>query len=642
VLDFLVSLLILIFAAWLVRRLLGIDRGRWGVTLLAVLAAEACTVVVFRFSGISLTDLPGRALFGVYAIVAVFAMFAIVLVELVARPRGRRRSRGIPHPIRGIRLAAGRTLRYFRVMSIAVRRGLLRTGGDTPEIRGTRLGHALAETFDDAGGLFVKLGQAMAAQPHLVTRAVAAELSRLQDQAAPADPAAARAVLEEELGPVDDVFAEIRSDPLGSASIAQTYRARLKDGREVVVKVQRPGVRQSIEQDLDILARLADRLDRRTTWAPAIGLRELVGGFAQSTREELDFRIEAANSTAAHRSLQDADPVRVPEMLEEFTTERVLVEELVEGRSVGAAGALDGIEPDGRRALADGLLALTLRQMLAGEPFHADPHPGNVFLRTDGRLALIDFGAVGRLNRYERSGLVDIMRGLQTEDPTLLRDAALRIGTHSRRIDEEALDRELARLLAMATRPDGTLNPDVFGNALFVFRDFGILLPRSTTTLFRTLVTLLGTLQVLSPGYDLAEAARRLGGTPEGQQAAPKTLEELVLQEAINAGPALARLPREMDELARSLLRGDLRTRVSLLSEPEDVRVARGLVNRMVTGLVGSAMALSSAILLTSGSARGAGLVSGVGLVSVLGGIGLFFSLLLLLRLVVQILRERD
>lgn len=638
-LDLLASLLILILAVWLVRRLLGIDRGRWGVSLLAVVVGEACAVLVLRIAVGNVRDLPPRAAFGAYALVAVFAMLVVVVVELIARPGARRGVPGIPHPIRGLKRLAGRAVRYAKVSAIAVRQGLIHPGGDDVEVRGSRLGHALAATFEDAGGLFVKLGQAMAAQPHLVTRAVAAELARLQDQAAPADPAAARAVIEEDLGPAEEIFTELSSQPIGSASIAQTYLARLRSGREVIVKVQRPGVRDSIEQDLDILARLTNRLDRRTTWARSLGLKELVAGFSERTREELDFRIEATRTIAFKRALQGTDEVRVPEVIEEFSTGRVMVEERMEGRSIGASGVLDGLDFDRRRALADGLLSLTVRQMLAGEPFHADPHPGNVFLGPDGRLALIDFGSVGRLDRFERSGLVDMLRGLQTEDPSLLREAALRIGTHTKRIDEEALDRELARLLSGAVQPDGTLNPNIFGDALFVFRDFGILLPRSTTTLFRTLVTLLGTLQTIAPGYDIAEAARRLTGDGGAQQVAPRTLQELVLQEAINAGPALARLPREADELARALLRGELRTRVSLLSEPEDVRVARGMVNRVVTGLVGSALALSSSILLTVRSAPGPG---GLNLLNLLGGIGLFFSVLLLLRLVVQILRERD
>jgi ubiquinone biosynthesis protein len=363
-----------------------------------------------------------------------------------------------------------------------------------------------------------------------------------------------------------------------------------------------------------------------------------VAGFAEHTRDELDFRIEATHTTAFRRSLQDSDHISAPEVIDEFSTGRVMVEELVKGQSIGTPGALDRLDSDWRRALSDGLMSLTMRQMLAGEPFHADPHPGNVFLRPDGRLALIDFGSVGRLDRFERSGLVDMMRGLQTEDPSLLREAALRIGTHTKRIDEEALDRELARLLSGAIR-HGTVNPNLFGDALFVFRDFGIRLPRSTTTLFRTLVTLLGTLQVIAPGYDIVEATRRLGGEVAAQQMVPRNLEELVMQEAMNAGPALARLPREVDELARALLRGELRTRVSLLSEQEDVRVARTMVNRVVTGLIGSALALSSSILLTVQSSPGPG---GLSLLSLLGGIGLFFSMLLLLRLAVQILRERE
>lgn len=638
-LELLASLLILILAVALVRRLLGIERGRWGLTLLAVVVGEACAALVLRIAVGNLRDLPPRAAFGAYALVTVFAMFGIVVVELIARPGVRWRIRGIPRPIQGTRRLSGRAVRYVKVSTIAIRQGLVHPGGHDVEVRGSRLGRSLSATFEEAGGLFVKLGQAMAAQPHLVTRAVAAELARLQDRAAPADPTAARAVIEEELGPPEDVFAELSPDPIGSASIAQTYVARLRSGREVVVKVQRPGVRESIEQDLDILARLTNRLDRRTTWARSLGLRKLVAGFAERTREELDFHIEATRTTAFRRSLQDSDQVNVPEVMEEFSTSRVLVEERMQGQGIGAPGALDALDPDRRRALADGLLSLTMRQMLAGQPFHADPHPGNVFLGPDGRLALIDFGAMGRLDRFERSGLVDMMRGLQTEDPSLLREAALRIGTHTKRVDKEALDRELARLLSGAVRPDGTVNPDLFSDALFVFRDFGILLPRSTTTLFRTLVTLLGTLQVIAPAYNIVEAARRLGGEMVAEQMAPQNLQELLLQQAVDAGPALARLPRKMDDLAQALLLGELRTRVSLLSEPEDVRVARGMMNRVVTGLVGSALALSSSILLTAPSPPGPG---GLGLLSLIGGIGLFFSVLLLLRLVVQILRERD
>src|SRR5262245_59742930 len=223
--ELLLSLTILVFAAWLVRRLLGIERGRWMATLAAVFVAEICAVLVIRVVFGDLRNLPPRAYIPIYALVAVFAMIVIAMVELIAGPRRRRRrGPGIPHPIRGVRRLIGRTVRYAQVSTIAVHRGLIHpgSGGDEVELRGTRLGRSLAAAFGDAGGLFVKLGQAMAAQPHLVTRAVAADVARLQDQAAPADPAAARAVIEEELGPVEPTFAELSTTPLGSASIAQT------------------------------------------------------------------------------------------------------------------------------------------------------------------------------------------------------------------------------------------------------------------------------------------------------------------------------------------------------------------------------------------------------------------------------------
>jgi len=275
--DFLVGVLVTVAAVVVVRRLVGIRHGRWATTLIAVLIANAAAVEMLRLLYGSLRDVPGRAVFGAWALVTIFAVLAVLLVELLTRQR-RRRLRHVPHPIRGARALGRRVLRYAEVVRIWIHRGLLHTGDDA-EVAGSRLGRSLRLSFEDTGGLFVKLGQAMAQQPQLVTPAVAAELAPLQEDAAPADLEAARSVIAEDLGPLDEVFAEFGTDPLGSASIAQTYLARLRDGREVVVKVQRPGVAEAIERDLDILRRLADLFDRRTTWARSIGLKQLVVGF---------------------------------------------------------------------------------------------------------------------------------------------------------------------------------------------------------------------------------------------------------------------------------------------------------------------------------------------------------------------------
>jgi ubiquinone biosynthesis protein len=635
--DFLVGVLVTVVAVVVVRRLVGIRRGRWATTLIAVLIANAAAIEVLRLVYGNLQEVPGRAVFGTWALVTIFAVLTVLLVELLTRQRGRR-FRHVPHPIRGARAMARRVLRYTEVVRIWIHRGLLHTGDDA-EVAGSRLGRSLRLSFEDAGGLFVKLGQAMAQQPQLVTPAVAAELASLQEGAAPADLDAARSVIAEDLGPLEEVFAEFDSQPLGSASIAQTYLARLRDGREVVVKVQRPGVGEAIERDLDILRRLADRFDRHTTWARSIGLKELVVGFDERTREELDFRIEATNESLAARAASDGDAIVVPAVIEGLSTQRVLVEERAPGRGVGTPEAFAGWDDPKRTMLADDLLSLMLRQMLSGEPFHADPHPGNVFLRPDGRLELIDFGAVGRLDPYERAAFLDLLRGVQGQDPPLLREGLLRIGTPGGPVDEEALDRELARLLSRGVGTDGRLNPRMFEDLLFILRDFRIVLPRSTTTLLRTFVTLLGTLEVIAPGYRVTEAAQRLSGELLAVPEMPHDLRELVTDQAARNAHIIQRLPREVDALVRVLLRGDFGARVRLWSDEEDVRVARGMVNRAVMAVVASALSVASALMLSAGSAPA---LNGVPVVNILGAIGMFFGVLLLLRVVIQIVREGE
>jgi ubiquinone biosynthesis protein len=315
-----------------------------------------------------------------------------------------------------------------------------------------------------------------------------------------------------------------------------------------------------------------------------------------------------------------------------------LVQERAAGRSVGAPGAFDGWDPERREQSADALLGFMLRQMLAGDIFHADPHPGNVFIRPDGRLELIDFGAVGRLDPYERAGLIDLLRGLHSEQPSVIREGVLRIGTITRSIDEDALDRELARLLSRTRGANDTLNPQLFEELLFVLREFGILLPRSTTTLFRTLVTLLGTLEVISPGYRVIDAAPRVGGEIVREESLPASPSEFIMRAAMLNATAVQRLPQQVDAISRRLLRGDLRMQASLLSDAEDVRIIKGFVNRIVMALVASAIALASALMLAANSPP----VLGFRLVNLLGAIGLFFSTLVLLRLLVQILRDRD
>ena len=272
----------------------------------------------------------------------VFTMSASVWVELLARPgalaRARRGLVSVPHPVRAVRRSGRRLSRYAQITGIAVKHGFgsvlglgrpddedLAAQPAVPAARRLRL------ALEECGGMFVKLGQLLSTRADLLPAGVIAELSRLLDQVAPAPPESVRALLEAELGrPVAEAFAELDPEPIAAASIAQAYRGRLRSGEAVVVKVQRPGVAESVDRDLLVLA-------------------ELAGEFAERLREELDFRLEARNATEVAAGLTPADGVRVPAVHAELSTARILVMEWLDGVSVREVERIDAMGLDRSR-----------------------------------------------------------------------------------------------------------------------------------------------------------------------------------------------------------------------------------------------------------------------------------------------------
>jgi ubiquinone biosynthesis protein len=247
-------------------------------------------------------------------------MLIVVLLDLLARPgrlaaaEGRLRPGPVPHPIRSLRQRAERSRRYLQVTRIAARHGLSSyLGGRRPGGGESRpLARNLRVALDEAGGVFVKLGQVLSTRADLLPADVIAELSRLQDHVAPADPADVEALLTAELGaPPHAVFAWFDPVPLAAASIGQAHRAQLSAGEPVIVKVQRPDVAALVERDLDILVRMARALQARAGWARQVAVLEMTQGFAAALREELDFRIEARKHRRGRWLVPGPGPGRV-------------------------------------------------------------------------------------------------------------------------------------------------------------------------------------------------------------------------------------------------------------------------------------------------------------------------------------------
>lgn len=541
------------------RRLLGVPVG-WPRTLLvagivsaggnAVLGPLAQQLGIMTPHG----DLVGAPL-GVAAVVTTLLLawaialgIAVLVVLEALAPTG-----SLPDPLavlRDLPARQRRARRYTQVIGIAARHGLggfLGAGARTRQADATRVGRSLTRALAEAGVTFVKFGQMLATRPDLVGDTMAAQLGALQADVAAVPWPDLRAALEAGLGrPIEEVFAHVEEQPLAAASVGQVHGARLLDGTPVVIKVQRPGAAAQVAADLDILRRLGARLERSTAWARALHLGSLVEGFAASLDEELDYRVEAGNARAVAGSLPwGQHVVHVPEVYLPFSGRTVLVMERVAGLPISRAGAaLAALPAERRHELADALLRVVLRQILQTGVFHADLHGGNVLLRDDGSLALLDLGAVGRLDRTSREAIGRVLLAVDRDDSVAATNALLTLLDRPARLDDRALERELGELIARyrhGTGPGGAagLFPDLFR---LVMRH-GFAIPPQVAATFRALGALEGTLATIAPGTDLVVAARRAGDELYDERRQPRELKATLEDQLLRLAPLLERLP---------------------------------------------------------------------------------------------------
>jgi ubiquinone biosynthesis protein len=445
-------------------------------------------------------------------------------------------------------------------------------------------------------------------------------------------------VLEEELdAPVSEVFRGFDWKPVAAASIGQVYRAQLPDGSRVVVKVQRPGIGESVRVDLSVLEELGHVVETRTSWGREYRVQDLVGEFSARLREELDYRIEARNAHAIAATMPADAHIRVPYVYDDLSTSRVLVMEWLDGASVREVD-WSGVRAADRVKLADSLLRTFLEQMLQEGVFHADPHPGNVMLLTDGQLALIDFGAAGHLDPVQQAALRDLMAGVSRRDADAIAQAVLQVATLRRGVDVNDFERALARFMAQHLAPGSQPDAAMFNAMLRLMFDYGITMPAEWSTFFRALIVLEGTLTTVSPGYSVIDAAESIAAKWVRGLINPNSMQQAVRDELLRTVPMLRRLPRHIDRAFTSMERDGLRVRVSHFSDEHDERVVVRMVNRIVLGVLAGAIGLVSVGLIAIDG--GPAFSEHTSLYEVFGYFGLFCATVLSMRVIVAVLRD--
>jgi ubiquinone biosynthesis protein len=641
------ALVFVLLFGTIARRLLGIRFGRVRILLAGALGFWVAGPISLSLGGSVPSDEPGITplWFMILALAAsvLAAMVFLVIAEAVV-PSG-----SLPMPVelvRGLRGRMRRSRRYTQITAIAVRHGLgpylrgRRRGSlDAPSGR-ARLARSLREALDEGGVTFVKLGQVLSTRRDVLPAEFVDELSRLQDHATPAPWDEVEQVLTAELGrPVDEVFVHFERRPLAAASVAQVHLATLPDRTEVVVKVQRPGVARVVERDLDLVARLAGGLHREARWARNLGVRDLAQGFAVAMREELDFLIEADNMTAvaaaAHRAADGG--VRLPVPHRELCTRRVLVMERLGGTPLGAAeGRLAEAGVD-RHALAKELLDAVLRQIVLDGVFHADPHPGNVLVLDGGGLGLLDFGSVGRLDVSLRQSLQRLLLALDRSDHVAFGDALLELVLQPDDIDEDRFERATGRFLARHLAPGTAPSAAMFADLFRIVAEHRLSIPPEVAAVFRALATLEGTLDRLSPGFDVVTEARGLAAGYVGAVMQPRALRSAVEGELMTLLPLLRRLPRRVDRITRAVEHGRLGVNVRLFADERDRAHVTGLVHQVLLAFLGATAGIMAVLLL--GTRGGPQVTDAVSLLQFLGYNLLVICGILVLRVLVLIFR---
>jgi ubiquinone biosynthesis protein len=447
----------------------------------------------------------------------------------------------------------------------------------------------------ELGPTFIKLGQVLSLRPDLVGSEQAKELQLLQSQV-PADKFEdVRTIVERELKqPIESVFAKFCETPIASASIGQVHDATLMDGTPVVVKVQHVNIQSKVNEDLEVLrglAGLAESIPELAAWQP----RTIVDQLARAMKRELSFQRELSNLQVFHKLLQDFKGVRVPRGFPKVSTSLVLTMERLEGESIHKLAEDSAEMSIDRIGFARQVSKLYVECIFVMGLYHADPHPGNILFQPDGTLGLLDFGMVGRIDDSLRGMIEEMLFAIMSQDSALLTSLVKRAGKIPPNIDDAQLSNDVADLIATyATQPIETLDLAMaLNDATDILHRHRITLPSQLSILLKTLITLQGTIGMLSPGFSILEAVMPMVGQLRRSRFSPRRQARRLRRLYVEIEGLVERMPSQISSLMELIQSGKL-----------DVQLShRGLspsINRLVLGLLTSSLLLGSSILMAS------------------------------------------
>lgn len=458
----------------------------------------------------------------------------------------------------------------------------------------------LTKDLENLGPTFVKIGQLLSTRSDLLPPAYLDALSRLQDKVEPVPYEHIEEVVQNELGVrISRGFESFEKKPLGAASLGQVHLATLRGGRQVAVKVQRPGIRQQIVEDLESLADIAKFVDAHTDFGRKYETALLVEQFRGTLMRELDYQKESLHLGEIRKNLKEYRRLRVPEVIEDYSTSRVLTMEYLAGTKITALSGAVLADLDGE-VLAEELFQAYLKQILIDGFFHADPHPGNLLLTPERDIAILDLGMIGRLNQRMRDQMVHLLAGIADGDGVQTAEAALKIGEEKGQPIDRSLFINAIEEIVGSVKMRSLENLQIGAVVLLVMQacaKSGIRIPSEISLLGKTLMNLDRVGITLAPRFDPNESIRRHISVFASKRMKESLTSANLLGVLTETKEFVEQLPSRMNRIIGLVADNKLSVKVDSIDEHKLIQGLQKVANRITIGLILAAFIVGSSLL---------------------------------------------
>src|SRR2546423_4230474 len=458
----------------------------------------------------------------------------------------------------------------------------------------------LADDMEKMGATFIKLAQLLSTRADLLPFPYLEALARLQDDVEPFPYVEVEQIVSSELGVrISKAFAEFEEDTMAAASLGQVHRATMRDGRAVVVKVQRPGVREQIFQDLEILTDIAEFLDHHTETGKKYEFQNMLAEFRKSLMRELDYRQEWRTLQVFAENLKQFERLVVPSAVEGYAASRVLTMEQVRGKKITALSSVVWVEVDGA-LLAEQLFRAYMQQIMIDGFFHADPHPGNVFLTDEHNIALIDLGMVGYVTPRMQEEILQLLLAISEGRGDEAAEQTIKMGEPKPGFDERKFQRQVGDLVTHNQNANVTeINAGrIVLEIQRISGESSFRLPQEFTMIAKTLLNLDQIVHTLDPQFD-PNASIRQNATMMMQQRVMKSLTPASLfTTVLETKGFLEKLPHRVNKFLDAIANNEMKIKVDAIDEVKLMEGLQKIANRITMGLVIAALVVGAAMMM--------------------------------------------